>query len=144
MKRYPAGRMNEDPSVGLSGSLRAAGFKLGRLQTGTPARIHKDSINVANLEVQHGDGDPAPFSYLNKTVDNAVSLVSHWVMECSRWPFLQSTQLPCFITRTTEATHQIIREHLHLSCHIQETKKGTRLRPRAHLAVHSPSHVRRV
>ncbi|TCD61987.1 Mitochondrial Translation Optimization [Steccherinum ochraceum] len=111
MKRYPAGRMNEDPSVGLSGSLREAGFVLGRLQTGTPARIHKDSINFHNLEVQHGDEDPAPFSYLNKTVDNAAN------------------QLPCFLTRTTEAAHRIIRDNLHLSCHIQETKKGPRYCP---------------
>ncbi|KAH8105159.1 mitochondrial translation optimization protein [Cristinia sonorae] len=111
MKRYPAGRMDEDPSIGLSGSLRAAGFALGRLQTGTPARIHRDSINYDGLEIQHGDTNPAPFSYMNRTVNNA------------------SNQLPCFITRTTETTHQIIRENLHLSCHIQETKKGPRYCP---------------
>ena len=73
MKRFPAGRMNEAPSVGLSGSLRAAGFKLGRLQTGTPARLHKDSIDFSKLEIQHGEVEPVPFSYMNHTVDNAVS-----------------------------------------------------------------------
>ncbi|THH31276.1 hypothetical protein EUX98_g2911 [Antrodiella citrinella] len=71
MKRYPAGRMNEDPSVGLSGSLRDAGFSLSRLQTGTPARLHRDSINFESLDIQHGDKDPAPFSYMNRTVTNA-------------------------------------------------------------------------
>lgn len=75
MKTFPAGRMGEDPSVGLSGSLRAAGFKLGRLQTGTPARLRVSSVNFKHphLEEQSGDVDPHPFSYLNKTVDNAVS-----------------------------------------------------------------------
>ena len=74
MKRFPAGRIHEDPSVGLSGSLRAAGFALRRLQTGTPARIHKESINFDGLEVHPGDKSPSPFSFLNKSVDNAVSL----------------------------------------------------------------------
>ena len=75
MKTFPAGRMNEAPSVGLSGSLRSAGFKLGRLQTGTPARLRASTINFADerFEKQPGDVDPQPFSYLNSTVDNAVS-----------------------------------------------------------------------
>ena len=64
--------MNEAPSVGLSGSLRTAGFKLGRLQTGTPARLHKDSIDFSKLEIQHGEVEPVPFSYMNHIVDNAV------------------------------------------------------------------------
>lgn len=96
MKRYPAGRMNEDPSVGLSGSLREAGFALGRLQTGTPARIHKDSINFQNLEVQYGDKDPAPFSYLNKSVDNAVSLPTNWVIQYSPGLRLPEQPTPVF------------------------------------------------
>lgn len=67
--------MNEGPSIGLSASLRAAGFKLGRLQTGTPARLKKSTVNIDHpqLEIQPGDADPQPLSYLNKTVDNAVS-----------------------------------------------------------------------
>ena len=72
LKRFPAGRMNESPSVGLSASLRSAGFKLGRLQTGTPARLYKPTINFDQLAVQRGDDSPTPFSYLNATVDNAV------------------------------------------------------------------------
>ena len=74
MKRFPAGRMNEAPSVGLSASLNAAGFRLGRLQTGTPARLAIDSIDFSKMEVQQGDISPLPFSFMNDRVANAVSL----------------------------------------------------------------------
>jgi tRNA U34 5-carboxymethylaminomethyl modifying enzyme MnmG/GidA len=73
MKRFPAGRLGDAPSVGLSASLNAAGFKLGRLQTGTPARLDRSTINFSNLPRQEGDATPSPFSYLNDVVDNAVS-----------------------------------------------------------------------
>jgi len=64
--------MNEAPSIGLSASLRSAGFKLGRLQTGTPARLDRHTIDFSNMERQDGDVDPSPFSYMHQTVDNAV------------------------------------------------------------------------
>lgn len=64
--------MNEAPSVGLSASLDAAGFRLGRLQTGTPARLANDSIDFSRLEVQEGDSKPVPFSFMNDEVANAV------------------------------------------------------------------------
>ena len=73
MKTFPAGRINEEPSIGLSASLKSAGFKLGRLQTGTPARLDGKTINFANLPKQVGDQVPSPFSFLNREVDNAVS-----------------------------------------------------------------------
>ncbi|TRM62673.1 glucose inhibited division protein A-domain-containing protein [Schizophyllum amplum] len=111
LKRIPAGRMGEAPSIGLSASLRAAGFKLGRLQTGTPARIAKDSIDFSDMEEQAGDDPPAPFSFLNGAVDNA------------------DNQISCYMTRTTPQTHQIIRDNLHRSIHIQETRKGPRYCP---------------
>lgn len=76
LKRFPAGRMNEAPSVGLSASLDAAGFRLGRLQTGTPARLAKDSIDFSRLEVQEGDVKPVPFSFMNDEVANAVGRLS--------------------------------------------------------------------
>jgi len=72
LKRFPAGRMGEAPSTGLSASLASAGFSLGRLQTGTPARLDKNTINFLGLERQDGDQHPLPFSFLNKAVDNAV------------------------------------------------------------------------
>lgn len=84
MKTFPAGRMNEAPSVGLSGSLRSAGFKLGRLQTGTPARLRASTINFADdrFEKQPGDVDPQPFSYMHRTVDNAVRVLVHLPFVC--------------------------------------------------------------
>ncbi|KAJ7472002.1 glucose inhibited division protein A-domain-containing protein [Mycena latifolia] len=111
LKRFPAGRLNEAPSVGLSASLNSAGFKLGRLQTGTPARLDGTTINFAGMERQDGDVEPQPFSYLNTTVDNA------------------NNQVPCYLTGTTPATHKMVKDNLHLSIHIQETKKGPRYCP---------------
>ena len=69
--------MNEAPAVGLSASLASAGFKMGRLQTGTPARLDKSTIDFTDprFEVQPGDESPQPFSYLNTSVDNVVCLV---------------------------------------------------------------------
>jgi len=74
MRRLPAGRMGEAPSIGLSASLHAAGFVLGRLQTGTPARLDKHSIDFSRMERQDGDERPQPFSFINREVDHAVSL----------------------------------------------------------------------
>ncbi|KAJ3811038.1 mitochondrial translation optimization protein [Lentinula aff. lateritia] len=111
LQRFPAGRINEAPSLGLSASLNVAGFKLRRLQTGTPARLDGKTINFANLDRQDGDASPSPFSFLNSTVDNAAN------------------QIPCFKTNTTAATHQIVKDNLHNCVHIQETKKGPRYCP---------------
>jgi tRNA U34 5-carboxymethylaminomethyl modifying enzyme MnmG/GidA len=73
MKRFPAGRMGDSPARGLSDSLARAGFKLGRLQTGTPARLDARTVNVKEMEEQEGDADPSPFSFLNATVANRAS-----------------------------------------------------------------------
>jgi tRNA uridine 5-carboxymethylaminomethyl modification enzyme len=73
MRRIPAGRIGEAPSTGLSASLNAAGFKLGRLQTGTPARLDKHSIDFSRMEQQNGDEKPQPFSFAHREVDHAVS-----------------------------------------------------------------------
>ncbi|KAJ3746153.1 glucose inhibited division protein A-domain-containing protein [Lentinula detonsa] len=111
LKRFPAGRINEAPSLGLSASLNAAGFKLQRLQTGTPARLDGKTIDFTNLDRQDGDVSPSPFSFLNNTVDNVAN------------------QVACFKTNTTAATHQIVKDNLHNCVHIQETKKGPRYCP---------------
>ncbi|KAI0313798.1 glucose inhibited division protein A-domain-containing protein [Amylostereum chailletii] len=110
-RRIPAGRMGEDPSIGLSASLNAAGFRLGRLQTGTPARLDARTINFEGMERQDGDVDPQPFSYLHREVDN------------------KDNQTHCFKTFTTPTTHKMIMDNMHLSVHIQETKKGPRYCP---------------
>ncbi|KAH8111651.1 glucose-inhibited division protein A subfamily [Phellopilus nigrolimitatus] len=110
-RRIPAGRLNEAPSVGLSESLRKAGFKLGRLQTGTPARLAASTIDFRKMDKLVGDVTPSPFSFLNRTVDNA------------------DNQIMCYLTRTTPETHRVIRDNVHKSVHIQETKKGPRYCP---------------
>lgn len=117
MKRFPAGRIGEAPSVGLSGSLRSAGFQLGRLQTGTPARILKDSIDFSRMDVQPGDAVPRPFSFLNKTVDNAVGCfshcVSHILIDCAchaeqSGRLLPDTDVPCYTpSRSRQLTPEL-------------------------------------
>jgi tRNA uridine 5-carboxymethylaminomethyl modification enzyme len=110
LQAYPAGRMGEAATFGLSKSLRDAGFQLGRLKTGTPPRLDRASINFDVLEKQSGDNTPMPFSYLNEKV--AVT-----------------DQLTCSITYTNEKTHNIIRDNLDKTIHIRETVKGPRYCP---------------
>ncbi|TEA10763.1 Mitochondrial translation optimization protein 1 [Colletotrichum sidae] len=110
MECYRAGRIGEDASLGLSKSLRDAGFALGRLKTGTPPRIAKDSIDFSGLEPQAGDDPPMPFSFLNEGVS------------------LQD-QLLCYTTYTNEATHAIVRGNLDKTIHVRESIRGPRYCP---------------
>ena len=91
----PAGRAGEAPAAGLSLTLERAGFTLGRLKTGTPPRIDGSTIDWAGLDMQPGDEPPEPFSTLTERIKNP--------------------QIQCGITRTTEATHAIIRANVHRS-----------------------------
>jgi len=91
-QRIPAGRVNEAPSFGLSGTLRRAGFALGRLKTGTPPRLDGKTVDWAGLEVQHGDDPPLPFSFLTAQIT--------------------TPQTVCHITETNTATHELIRANL--------------------------------
>lgn len=90
---HEAGRIGEAPSVGLALALEKLDLPLGRLKTGTPARLDGRTINWAACEEQPGDNPPLPFSFLNKTVD--------------------VPQISCFITYTSDKTHQVIRDNLH-------------------------------
>lgn len=90
--KIPAGRAGEEPSYGLSNTLRRLGFALGRLKTGTPPRLDGRTINYDEIEVQPGDKHPIPFSQLTEIV--------------------KVKQINCFITRTTERTHEIIKNNL--------------------------------
>ncbi len=94
-KKIPAGRVGEAPSLGLSETLSRLGLKLGRLKTGTPARLDGRTIRWAELEMQSADEDPVPFSFMTDAITNP--------------------QIDCGITRTTDATHKIIRDNIHLS-----------------------------
>lgn len=93
--KTPAGRADEAPALKLSDRLRALGMRLGRLKTGTPARLDGKTIDWASLEMQPGDEDPVPFSFLTEKIT--------------------TPQISCGITTTTEATHAIIRANLHRS-----------------------------
>ena len=94
-QQTPAGRVGEAPSMGLSGTLERIGFALGRLKTGTPPRLDGSTIDWAGLEMQPGDEPPEPFSALTARIENP--------------------QIQCGITRTTLATHAVIRANVHRS-----------------------------
>jgi tRNA uridine 5-carboxymethylaminomethyl modification enzyme len=91
----PAGRVGEKPVLGLSTRLEALGLRLGRLKTGTPARLDGKSIDYSGLEEQRGDDPPEAFSAMTAAIT--------------------TPQVSCFITRTTTETHRIIAENLHRS-----------------------------
>jgi tRNA uridine 5-carboxymethylaminomethyl modification enzyme len=91
-ERTPAGRMGDPPALGLARRLRAAGFAVGRLKTGTPPRLDGTTIHWQGLEKQFGDETPEPFSALTTRIENP--------------------QLACAITRTTTRSHEIIRADL--------------------------------
>ena len=94
-RKIPAGRVGEAPALGLSATLERAGFALGRLKTGTPPRLDGTTIDWAALEMQQGDEPPEPFSVLTTSITNP--------------------QVECAITRTTPATHALVRENVHRS-----------------------------
>ncbi|MBC6299078.1 tRNA uridine-5-carboxymethylaminomethyl(34) synthesis enzyme MnmG [Listeria booriae] len=103
--RYSSGPNNQQPSIKLSEHLEELGFELRRFKTGTPPRVKSSSIDYSQTEIQPGDEVPRAFSY--ETVD--------FIMD----------QLPCWLTYTNEATHQIIEKNLHRSPMFTATKKGT-------------------
>ncbi len=92
----PGGRVGEGSAVGISAALAKAGFELGRLKTGTPPRLARGSIDLASLPAQAGDDPPVPFSDVTDPAD---------------LPHLP--QVLCWETRTTPATHDLIRANLH-------------------------------
>ena len=94
-QQTPAGRVGEAPAIGLSRTLERTGFALGRLKTGTPPRLDGRTIDWASLQMQPGDEPPEPFSALTERIENP--------------------QIQCGITRTTEATHAVIRANVHRS-----------------------------
>lgn len=110
-KSFPAGRFNEKPTTGISNTLMESGFKLNRLKTGTPARILKSSINFKELEIQNGDQNPWPMSFMNENVEI-------------------KDQINCFITNTNLEVHDLIKSNLHRSVHlIKQDVMGPRYCP---------------
>ena len=94
-KNWPAGRVGEAPAMGLSASFERAGFALGRLKTGTPPRLDGTTIDWSAVEMQPGDDPPEPFSVMTDRIT--------------------TPQIQCGITRTTPATHEVIRANVHRS-----------------------------
>lgn len=92
LTNYPGGRAGDLPSVGLSDNLRDLGFQIGRLKTGTPARLDGRTIDFSRLEPQHGDDPPQRFSFSETTVIQP--------------------QVPCYIAYTNPKSHEIIRSGL--------------------------------
>ncbi|MFW5975802.1 MAG: tRNA uridine-5-carboxymethylaminomethyl(34) synthesis enzyme MnmG [Alkalispirochaetaceae bacterium] len=90
-----AGRLSEPAAVGLEKPLQQLGFRMGRLKTGTPARVHRRSLDFSRMEEQFGDEEIVPFSYSRPNVDRS--------------------QVNCYITYTTEETHRVIDENMHRS-----------------------------
>lgn len=92
---HSAGRLGEEAAIGLGDALRKKGFNVGRLKTGTPARIKASSLHYDEMERQDGDEEVVPFSFMHETIDRP--------------------SIPCWITCTNEKTHGIIRANMHRS-----------------------------
>jgi len=95
MDSSPAGRAGEEPSTKLSQSFLKQGFELGRLKTGTPPRLLRNTIDFSKCEIQNGDIHPKPFSFSTEKLDRP--------------------QVPCHITHTNERTAEVIKNNMHLS-----------------------------
>ncbi|GAA0398771.1 tRNA uridine-5-carboxymethylaminomethyl(34) synthesis enzyme MnmG [Paenibacillus motobuensis] len=102
---YESGPNNQQPSVQLSHNLKELGFELVRFKTGTPPRVHKDTIDFSQMEIQPGDENPKFFSYETKSSDNE--------------------QLPCWLTYTSIETHDIINANLHRAPMFSGVIEGT-------------------
>ncbi|XP_063701826.1 protein MTO1 homolog, mitochondrial [Culicoides brevitarsis] len=108
----PAGRINDRPAIGLAKSLAKLGFNMGRLKTGTPPRIKKESIDFSHLQKQQGDNPPVPFSFMNEKV---------WLEP--------EQQLLCHLTHTNSAIDAIVKSNLHQNRHVTEEITGPRYCP---------------
>lgn len=88
----PAGRADEPPTTNLAESLREFGFEMGRLKTGTPPRLDRNSIDFSKFVVDRGDSPPVPFSYLTRAIT--------------------APQIDCHIVHTGDAVHRLVRDHI--------------------------------
>lgn len=109
---HPAGRLGDQPSIGLAQTLEKLGFMVGRLKTGTPPRLAKESINFSILNEHTADNPPIPFSFLSDSV---------WIKP--------EDQLPCYLTHTNPRVDELVLENLHLNSHVKETTRGPRYCP---------------
>lgn len=110
LKYWPAGRIDEISSLGLSKTFKSIGFMMGRLKTGTPPRISGKSINYSLVSKEYGDDPPEPMSFLNER------------------PTIKD-QILCYGTYTTERVKELILNNLDKTFHIRESVKGPRYCP---------------
>lgn len=110
----PAGRMGDEPAIGLAESLERLQFRMGRLKTGTPPRLLKSSINFDHKEVECHlpDKIPTPFSFMNERV---------WIKS--------EDQVPCHLTYTSMEVNSIVKSNLHVNRHVSEEITGPRYCP---------------
>jgi len=128
-RSFPGGRLGEPSSEDLSKSLIRHGLRIGRFKTGTPPRIKKESVDFKKMAIQHGI-DPVPFFSMAAKQEMRMFHVEHKVtneselagmfhvehFESAMKPWLPgSSQLPCYLTHTTDRTHEIIRSNLNSS-----------------------------
>ena len=92
---HSAGRLGEEAAIGLGDALKEKGFSVGRLKTGTPARVRFSSLHLDQMERQDGDAEVVPFSFMHESIERPM--------------------VPCWITYTNEKTHKIIRDNMHRS-----------------------------
>jgi len=139
-KSINEGRMGEESSERLSLSFRSLGFEMGRLKTGTPPRLHKDSLDYSKMEVQHGDDPPPFFSrlareewkmfHVERGEEKAEKMNQLFHVEHSALhPWMPgSAPLPCYLTHTNANTHQIIADNLEKSSMYGGMVEGTGVR----------------
>ncbi|VGO16963.1 tRNA uridine 5-carboxymethylaminomethyl modification enzyme MnmG [Pontiella desulfatans] len=140
MKSINEGRMGEESAEELSTSFDRFGFELGRLKTGTPPRIHRDSVDYSKMEIQPGDNPPPFFSRMarkewkmfhvehQKESSIGMNAMFH-VEQPGMHPWMPGTdQIPCWLTHTNENTHQIIAENLKKSAMYGGLVEGTGVR----------------
>ncbi len=92
-RKTPGGRAGEGTTSGLSRALERVGIRLARFKTGTPARVNGRTLDYERMEIQHGDEEPQPFSFLTERIAQA--------------------QIPCWVTYTNAAVHEVVRANLH-------------------------------
>jgi tRNA uridine 5-carboxymethylaminomethyl modification enzyme len=104
---YESGPNNQQPAMKLSEALRRVGLQLVRFKTGTPPRVHEDTIDFSKTEIQPGDAKPKYFSYETEYMAHS------------------EDQLPCWLTYTSEETHKIINDNLHRAPMFSGAIEGT-------------------
>ena len=108
----PGGRM-ADASSSLSANLQEMGFQVGRFKTGTPCRLNARSIDFTRCSIQHGDDPPSGFAFNPEEIGSGAGEI--FTLNRVRGGQFHVEQLPCWITHTTQKTHEIIRSNLHRS-----------------------------